>query len=112
VELDEFGSVQLFAAEDMVRGTLLNSKAESMAGGSCALVSPCRTGSDLPFGILRRTVLAGERIHREDIGGGSDSRESRQAHSTQHIPGEDGSSRKATCRRRSGTSAAIKVRMA
>jgi hypothetical protein len=67
VELDEFGSVQLFAAEDMVRGTLLNSKAESMAGGSCALVSPCRTGSDLPFGILRRTVLAGERIHREDI---------------------------------------------
>jgi hypothetical protein len=67
MELDEFGTVQLFAAEEMVRGTLLNRKAESMAGGSCALVSPCRSGSDLPFAVLTCDRRAGERIHREDI---------------------------------------------
>jgi hypothetical protein len=63
----QFYWVPLYAAEDMVQGTLLNNEAEPVAIGSGAFVFPCRSVSDRPFGVLLRTVITGERIQCEDI---------------------------------------------
>jgi hypothetical protein len=64
---DESGTVQLYAAVNMVRGMVLNRVVEPTEDGSSGLVSPCHPGTDLPYGVLTRDLRAGERIYPEDI---------------------------------------------